>query len=360
MTPSEDEEELATEAAALWVLAFEETPDDPELQARFDAWLNRDPRHAAAWADASRIYDMVPQTPPAHSAHWAPYLAARQGATPTPGASPHRARQGATPAPRRFIDRQIGRRRAVPGRLALGALGLGLAVFLIAALTPDILLRVQADHVTSTAEVRSLDLEDGTAVSLAPDSAIAVAFDSGERKVELLQGEAFFEVTSDPDRAFRVTADEMNVTVLGTAFNVRLADRSVSVAVREGLVGLRPGSGLPPETGDPAERLELTAGDWAVLDENAEVRRGRLPPDEIGAWREGRLVARERAMSDVLDDLRRYHTGLILLTDPALGTQKVTGIYNLDDPVAAVRVLASPLGASVRQITPWLLVVSPE
>ena len=345
MTSSEDEEELATEEAALWLLAFEETPDDPELQARFDAWLNRDPRHAAAWADASRIYDMVPQTPPAHSAHWAPYLAARQGATP---------------APRRFIDRQIGRRRAVPGRLALGALGLGLAVVLIAALTPDMLLRVQADHMTSTAEVRSLNLEDGTAVSLAPDSAIAVAFDSGKRKVELLRGEAFFEVASDPGRAFRVTADQMNVTVLGTAFNVRLADRSASVAVREGLVGLRPGGGLAPGTSDPGERLELIAGDWAVLDENAEVRRRRLPPDEIGAWREGRLVARERAMSDVLDDLRRYHTGLILLTDPALGAQKVTGIYNLDDPVAAVRVLVSPLGANVRQITPWLLVISPE
>lgn len=349
MTSSEDEEDLATEEAALWLLAFEETPDDPELQARFDAWLNRDPRHAAAWADASRIYDMVPQTPPAHSAHWAPYLAARQGATP---------------ALRRFIDRptgrQIGRRRAVPGRLALGALGLGLAVVLIAALTPDMLLRIQADHMTSTAEVRSLNLADGTAVSLAPDSAIAVAFDSGERKVELLRGEAFFEVASDPGRAFRVTADQMNVTVLGTAFNVRLADRSASVAVREGLVGLQTGSRLPLETGDPAERLELMAGDWAVLDENAEVERRRLPPDEIGAWREGRLVARERAMSDVLDDLRRYHTGLILLTDPALGAQRVTGIYNLDDPVAAVHVLASPLGASVRRITPWLLFVSPE
>ena len=351
MMPSEDQEDLATEEAALWVLAFEENPHDPDLRVRFEIWLNQNPEHAAAWADASRIYDMVPQTPPAHSEHWAPYLAARQGAGPKATRfrdRPRIARRGAANAP----VRQEGGRRLGRRRLALGAAALGLAVILAAVLMPGMLLRLQADHVTSTAEVRSLNLEDGTTVSLAADSAIAVAFDQGERRVRLLRGEAFFDVAPDPDRPFRVTADALSTSVLGTAFNVRLAERSAGVAVKEGRVGAR------PEAEAPRKTLELTAGDWVVFERNQPVRRGRVSPDEVGSWMEGRIIVRERPMSEVLDDLRRYHAGLIVLTDATLGARRVTGIYNLDDPVAAVRVLASPLGATVRRITPWLLVVS--
>ena len=83
------------------------------------------------------------------------------------------------------------------------------------------------------------------------------------------------------------------------------------------------------------------------------------PPDQVAAWRRGRLIANDRPVSEVVDELRPYFSGLIVLTDGAFGRRRVTGVYDLHDPVAALRALAQAhRGVSVRRISPWLMVVS--
>jgi len=341
MTQAREKEDLATEEAASWLLALEERPDDPSLRARFQRWLDADPAHAAAWTDASRIYAMINLLPPAHGEHWAPYAA--------PAGGPKRAASVAA----RTGRRAAGRGRTDRRRLFLGAAGAALAASLVLVLAPDLLLQVRADHRTSTGEIRSFRLEDGSRVGLAPESAIAVDLDDRGRRVRLLRGEAFFDVASDPQRPFHVAADGLTATVVGTAFNVRLGEGLTDVVVREGQVAVR----FDPD--GPKAPFVLTAGDWIRIDPAERVQHGRVPPEDVASWMEGRTIARDRAMSDVLDDLRRSYPGLILLTDEALGARRVTGVYDLADPVASVHLLAAPLGAAVRQITPLLLVISP-
>ena len=205
---------------------------------------------------------------------------------------------------------------------------------------------------TATAEMRSFSLSDGSSVHLGPDSAIAVDFDGEARRVRLVQGEAFFEVAPDPESPFRVAAGEVITTVLGTAFNVRLGDRAAGVAVRHGRVGVKPSTDGP----QAAQRLE--SGDWLRVASPGRVSRGSLPPDEVGSWRQGQIVARDRAIADVMEDLRRYHSGIIVLTDRALGEQRVSGVYNVADPLTALAAMAGAHSGVVRQISPWVLVVS--
>ena len=90
---------------------------------------------------------------------------------------------------------------------------------------PPMLLQLQADHVTSTAEQRSIELPDGSRVTLAPASAIAVSYVAAERRVDLLSGEAFFQVQPNADRPFRVTARTVQATVAWHQF--RRPPRSV-------------------------------------------------------------------------------------------------------------------------------------
>jgi transmembrane sensor len=86
--------------------------------------------------------------------------------------------------------------------------------------------------------------------------------------------------------------------------------------------------------------------------------RGEQPASQIAAWRERRLVAQDQPLGEVVDRLRRYYFGAIVVTDAALAGQPVTGVYDLGNPAGALRGIARSQNAVVREITPWLLVVS--
>lgn len=321
-TPAEDEDRATTEAAR-WLVALDDDPDDADLRARFAAWLAASPANAAAWANTSDVYGLMARTTPVLADRWA-----RRAAV----ARPH------------------DRFRQVRARTAAGLAALALAACLAFVVGPGLLVRLQADQATSTAEVRSLGLEDGSTVRLGPNSAIDVAYADDLRQVRLLKGEAFFDVRPDSQRPFRVAVRGVETTVLGTSFNVRFSADGAEVAVRSGLVGVDYAAARQPI----AERL--AAGEWVRVNWGGRVERGVMPPEEVAPWLHGQIVARDRPMADVVDELRRYYAGAIVVANGALRDRRVTGVYNLSDPVAALRAIVGAHGGSVQQLSPWLLV----
>ncbi len=343
--PTPDDKERATAEAARWLVALEEKPDDEELRARFEIWLTASEVNADAWANTSDIYDMMAKTPPVHTGHWAPYVTARGNGHPATAV-----RANHSPP----SDRASQRRKPVRRHIALGAAAAAVAACLVITVMPSVLIHLEADHVTSTAELRSIQMTDGSTVHLAPDSAIVIDINGDERRARLVKGEAFFEVAPDADHPFTVAARDVKTTVLGTAFNVRLGERGAVVAVREGRVRVDYATAQPPASEG------LKAGDWARIGWTGSVQRGTAPPDEAGSWMQGQIVARDRPLTEVIDDLRRYHAGVIFLTDSDFGEQRVSGVYNLADPVAAAQAIAEAHGGAAREISPWVLVVSPR
>ena len=84
-----------------------------------------------------------------------------------------------------------------------------------------------------------LVLPDGTQVWLNSDSRLLYdeAFDGKQREVTL-QGEAYFDVTKNPDRPFIVHTSAIDIRVLGTAFNVKSypAEKTIETTLIHGLV----------------------------------------------------------------------------------------------------------------------------
>ncbi len=64
------------------------------------------------------------------------------------------------------------------------------------------------------------------------------------------------------------------------------------------------------------------------------------------------------AIGDVVAMLGRYHRGMIVLRDETLAARRVTGVYDLADPVAALRTAIKPHAGVVDAYTPYVLVVS--
>ncbi|WP_296320209.1 FecR domain-containing protein [Reyranella sp.] len=241
-----------------------------------------------------------------------------------------------------------------------GVVGVSLlAVLVLSFCAPSLVKNFGVDHVTTTAEHRNVDLPDGSLVELGAASALDVQFSATDRRLKLRSGEAFFKVKSGDARPFIVKAGGVSVVVTGTAFNVRLADEAVSVAVEDGSVEVRMPS---PETGQgvrgPVLR-RLQAGEQLVARADGTIEQGPVNDSGAGSWRRHRLNADGSTVGDAIDRLRRYHGGWIVVTDGNLLRQRFTGFYDLRDPVGSLRAVVAPFGAQVRPISTLIIVSVP-
>lgn len=261
-------------------------------------------------------------------------------------------------------DRDNARRAKTPKQTVPGPRWTMVAVSLLLALAlsvylPSQVLSLGVDHVTTTAEHRTVDLPDGSVVELGAASALDVEFSDSTRLVKLRSGEAFFNVRSGDALPFTVKAGGVSIIVTGTAFNVRLADEAVAVAVEEGSVDAR----MPPVetaqgTMEPVLR-QLRAGEQLVARADGTIEQGTVSPAEAGAWRSHRLYADGTTVGDTIAHLRRYHRGWIVVTDDKLLRQRFSGFYDLRDPVGSLRAVVGPSGGQVRPISALIIVSSP-
>lgn len=312
------------DTASKWLLALAERPDDRALRAAFERWRGAGPGNERDWMEINRTASLLATAVQTREPGWTEFLRQRRAAE---------------------ARRQRRRHRIGGGLTALAAA----ACLLLFFQGSTLLLRFEADHMTATAEQRRLDLADGTHVVLAPESAIVAEYSTGERRVKLLKGAAFFEVANEP-RPFAVEARGVVARDIGTAFEVRLVADSVEVAVRDGIVDV---------TAPNVARAErLLAGQWAQVTQTGAVGRGQAPRDLVAAWTAGQLVVKNQPVSDVIDALRPYFDGVVVLHGRKLAAEPLTGIYNLADPVGALRAVARAQGASLHQISPWLIVVT--
>jgi transmembrane sensor len=305
-------DKAARSEAIDWLIRLQERPDDRALDRDFRAWLAASPAHAAAWAETRAVGDLMARTPPLQPQLWAKSKPARR-----------------------------------TRRIAAAALALAAAIAVVC--FSHLPVRLTADYATGTAELLSVALPDGSTAQLAPDSALDVDYAEGRRRVTLLSGAAFFAVARDAAHPFTVRAGDTETTVLGTEFDVRLGGGGTTVAVRRGAVQVANG----------ATQARLAPGDWIRTGPRGAVR-GKGLPEQAGAWTRGELAARDMPVGEVVEALRAYFHGAILVTDRALAAERVTGLYALGDPAQTLRAIALTQGASLRQISPWLLVLSKD
>lgn len=175
---------------------------------------------------------------------------------------------------------------------------------------------------TRRREQMQVALPDGSTVWLDWRTRIAVRFSSTERTVDVLDGTAAFAVVSDSSRPFVVEAQPVSTQVTGTEFVVTRQQASrIEVAVLEGSVRVRSGSGevatLGAESVVVAERGEL-----------GEVTHRSV--EEIGRWRDGMLVFRERPLVDALRELEPYTSYTLDTTYLRASAGRVSGVFFTD------------------------------
>lgn len=180
-------------------------------------------------------------------------------------------------------------------------------------------------------------LEDGSYVRLAQGSRLRQDHGEVERRVEL-EGKALFAVAHDPTRPFVVIAEDAEVRVLGTRFEVwALADGGQRIAVLEGRV----------EVSNAQGRAELRRGEIAVAVPGAPPSRTR-PDDLLGLldWAEGTLLFRDTPLAQVAVEVARRYGAQVVVEGEALGATRISAWFGAEPFTDVIESLCGATNAS--------------
>ena len=191
----------------------------------------------------------------------------------------------------------------------------------------------------TAADPITVPLPDGSTVWLNAGAELAypAAFGGATRTVRL-DGEAFFEVEKDAAHPFVVATANLEVTVLGTAFNVRTGRPAVSV--REGRVRVAATTST--------STVVLAAGEGARLDAGTDALTKISDPDgNAAAWQRGYLRFADTPLRRVLADLSAHYATPVL-ADAALLDCTLSGRYGTATALPALLDgVAGAFGATV-------------
>lgn len=234
------------------------------------------------------------------------------------------------------------RRRRLDRRMVMG--GFGLAAAVAAGLVMSPMLSRQRFS-TRVGEIRRVPLDDGSMAAINTDTTLEVAFETGERTVRLDRGEAWFQVAKDRTRPFVVSAGDVRVQAVGTAFSVRRKAVGAEVMVTEGVVEVWSGRGA---TGF---RRRVKAGEQVFVSDEAgassPVKRP-LDMERALSWRDGQIVLDGDTIAAAAAEFNRYNSRKIVVVDPELEGRTVIGWFRTNEPESFARAVGVAHGAEVK------------
>lgn len=310
------------EAAALWAARTDGAHLTPDEQKELDTWLAGDSRRLGAYAKARAVVVQV--------------------------------RRARALGPDALADRAPPQVHH-PGRRAFLTWGASAAAVAGVSVTAWSVLSSKGQRFTTRrGEVRLIPLGDGSSVTLNTASRISVVFEAARYVVTLLEGEALFSVASDRgagraqagSRPFVIEAGDAVITALSSQFLVsRLGAEPVRVLVRNGEVAVRRRYHLA----DPS--LHMGANSRIDLGAGALTARS-VAADEVAReliWREGMLSFEDVPLDRAVAQFARYSDIHIVLDDPALKAETVTGLFSANDPEGFARAVAGTLDLRLRR-----------
>jgi transmembrane sensor len=229
--------------------------------------------------------------------------------------------------------------RAAGGILAVGAIAT--VVFFMLPGMPDQAKKGLVE--TAVSETLAVELEDGSRIVLDRSSRLRVAYTSARRDVELLEGQAHFEVAKDAHRPFRVHTKSADVVAVGTTFDISAMPSRTRVTLIDGRVNVRTiadNSAPAPRVKvlSPGQQLEITA-DGELLENPA------VNIENVTAWQRGRVVIDDAPLPEALEVLNRYSTTHIVVQGgPALQARRVSGVFRIGDVETEALVLRRYFG----------------
>jgi len=217
---------------------------------------------------------------------------------------------------------------------------------------PWLRLRMLADHQTAKAELREIEMDDGTRITLGPASAIAFPAGTDRREVQLLQGMGWFDVASAPDSPFMLRVGKTaSAWTTSASFEASLDASLLNVIVARDRLDFRGAASAPEQRVEAGHWLRVSSADGA---QETGVRDAAL----AGTWQQGLLLAEAEPLESVVARIARWLPSSVVVADDRIAQARISGIFDLANPESALEAAIRPTGARLRRIPGLLTVVS--
>lgn len=210
------------------------------------------------------------------------------------------------------------------------------------------LIGLRADiTVYADAAMKEVRLQDGSVVYLRKGATLTYPreFDENTREVSL-QGEAFFDVTHNPAKPFRILAAVAAVEVVGTSFTVNANDDATELIVKTGRVKFG-------WSGNRSHDILVSAGERALLADGVLAKEVNTDAN-FNAWQSKQLVFSNTLLPQVVLTLSDYYNVKINLRkedEAQLSVAELTAQFNNQSLAAVLEEIALITSYRVQRVS---------
>lgn len=179
-----------------------------------------------------------------------------------------------------------------------------------------------ADMKSAVGQQQRYQLEDGSTLTLAADSAVNLHFDQQQRKIELLKGELLVDVAKDIHRPFVVQANHADFTALGTRFIVQQDEQRSRLTLLHSKVRARLNKN---------HQLQQLVQQGQILDATdqgfSQIK--QINPALIeNALQQEQIIAEDMSLFALLQQLKRFHNVYFIYQKTDLENIQINGIID--------------------------------
>lgn len=241
----------------------------------------------------------------------------------------------------------VSRRAVTRATLSVAGLGAGMGAGLLGWQVAN-QQGLLADQSTGLAQRRQEALPDGGILWMDARTAVDVAFDAGQRNLNLHHGRVLVQAAAGPRGPIRVQTAHGQLAAEQARFVVqqRRDSRQLQVTALAGRVGVVSATG---------QSAEVTAGHRATL------APGRAPTVTAARgtedlWTRGLVAMSNQPLGELIETLRDYRSGM-LRVEPRAAQIAISGIFSLDDTEATLRALAETQPVRISKRTAYWVTV---
>lgn len=160
---------------------------------------------------------------------------------------------------------------------------------------------------------QSITFADGTAAALNADTRIRFPerFKAGQRQVEILSGEANFEVNHDPVNPFRVSAKGQTIEDIGTNFNVNAYndEPTVKTTLIRGIINVSRGK----------KNITLKPGQQAITSQiNNSIIVKEVDVEAVTDWKNNAFYFKRESLASIMRRISRWYDVQVVYQDPQM------------------------------------------
>lgn len=198
-----------------------------------------------------------------------------------------------------------------------------------------------ADLSTNTGQRQTTTLADGSTLILNARSVVDTRIDAAQRRIELLKGQ--IQVSA--------AASAMPLQIATTAGLVQVNSGKLVVTQRSDLVRVAAlsASAVAVNRGNSSLQLEPGTG---VLMTASDLSPIKINPAAEVAWISGFVEVDNRPLSELIEALRDYRTGVLRIS-PQAAAIRVSGLFPLDDTDFTLDALAQTFPIRVSRTTDY-------